>query len=341
MNKKNLSLVLGVSMIAASVLSLAGCGHKHDYEVYYRVADCNNEGYTMHVCTDCGYTYADEFIAPYGHAYRNYFHPKEESVATYALEDWGSSSHNSATASLTPEQLQAWQESGKDACVHKECEFCHYQLPEDAYLGFLASVGYLAGMNYEPIMLPPWYPGYNAQPIPVSGGDCSVPSLIYYPPRTPNARSAETSSEFGEFVLKTTVYANEFNIDEAEYDKLHMLLPDCIETIEDEGFGNCEKLERVYLSKNLKTIGKNVFKGSSLDSVLIPKSLQSIGTNAFANCTDLKIVYFSGAEEEWNAIQIDGGNDLLKNAPRYYYSESKPTTSGNFWHYVEEEATPW
>ncbi len=36
-----------------------------------------------------------------------------------------------------------------------------------------------------------------------------------------------------------------------------------------------------------------------------------------------------------------GYNNKLLNATRYYYSATAPTTSGNYWHYVNGKPTPW
>ena len=352
MRKKIFASVLCGTLALASALSLTGCSHKHNFEEYYQVADCNNEGYTLHICKDCGYAYADEFIAPYGHAYREYYHIEEDngSVKTvaYSLTADGGS-HYSLFTTFSQEDLEYLEKAGKYLCVHDECEFCDFalKLPENKVIEFQKTITYMSGADYKPIDYS--RNGYyynnvnmwrNSYP-PLRAGSCSIPSLEHNGAKSASAKYSATASEYSEYVPKTTVYSNEFDIDEADFDKLHVLIPDCIETIEDSGLGNCTKLERVYLSKNLKTIGKDVFKDSSIDSVLIPKSLQTIGSNAFANCTDLKVVYFEGTKEEWDAITIAGGNDSLTKVQRYYFSETKPAADGNFWHYFDGEPTKW
>ena len=57
---------------------------------------------------------------------------------------------------------------------------------------------------------------------------------------------------------------------------------------------------------------------TSLTSVTIPDGVMSIGYDAFLNCKSLTNVYFTGTEEAWNGITIDGGNDALKNANIHY-----------------------
>ena len=109
-----------------------------------------------------------------------------------------------------------------------------------------------------------------------------------------------------------------------------------------------------------------------LVSLVIPNSVKTIGIHAFRGCANLKwlvigtgvkdidneilwevsnvTVYYMGTAEDWEKIQIVGinvsagwfgSNGYLKKAPRYYYSETAPTDSGNYWHYVDGIPTPW
>ena len=59
---------------------------------------------------------------------------------------------------------------------------------------------------------------------------------------------------------------------------------------------------------------------------------------AFSGCTALEKVYYKGTVEDWVKIKI---NSNPENAMWYYYSESKPTGSGNYWHYVDGKPTVW
>ena len=61
-----------------------------------------------------------------------------------------------------------------------------------------------------------------------------------------------------------------------------------------------------------------------------------IGDRAFYSCDSLTSVYYKGTAEEWSNISIASYNTALTNATRYYYSETKPSVSGNYWHYDEQ-----
>ena len=98
------------------------------------------------------------------------------------------------------------------------------------------------------------------------------------------------------------------------------------------------------------------FIHSDMNTIFIPSSVTAIKTRAFILCNHfvniviedctIKVnggselpsgsnvnVYFLGTESEWS------NNSFLKNrfnySKKYYYSESEPTTDGNFWHYDE------
>ena len=74
-----------------------------------------------------------------------------------------------------------------------------------------------------------------------------------------------------------------------------------------------------------------------LSNIIIPNSVTTIETFAFSNYCSLSKVFYQGTKNDWKNISIDfEGNDNLKSATIYYYSETKPTSKGNYWHYDEE-----
>ena len=113
-------------------------------------------------------------------------------------------------------------------------------------------------------------------------------------------------------------------------------------SIGDYAFCGCGSLTSITIGDSVTSIGSSAFRGcSSLISITIPNSVPSIGDSAFSSCSSLSKVYYKGGENEWKTIFIENSNyDLIK-ATIYYYSETKPSASGNYWHYVDGEIVEW
>ena len=102
------------------------------------------------------------------------------------------------------------------------------------------------------------------------------------------------------------------------------------------------KIAAFYKDLPVISIENNAFYDcTALTSVTIPDSVTSIGDIAFYGCTALKTVYYKGTAADWVKISIGNNNSYITNTKRYYYSESKPTGSGNYWHYVDGKPTVW
>ena len=109
-----------------------------------------------------------------------------------------------------------------------------------------------------------------------------------------------------------------------------------VTTLEPGAFQYCSSLTSVVIPDSVEYIGDAAFFGcTSLTSIVIPDSVTTINYQAFYDCPNLKSVYYSGTAEDWTKISIGDLNDELTTATRYYYSETKPTAYGNWWHYDE------
>ena len=74
-------------------------------------------------------------------------------------------------------------------------------------------------------------------------------------------------------------------------------------------------ITNITLPSLISSIGHAAFMScSSLESIVIPKSVTEIDSQAFDQCYKLNKVYYTGTEEEWNAIDIRDYNDALFNA---------------------------
>ena len=116
-------------------------------------------------------------------------------------------------------------------------------------------------------------------------------------------------------------------------------IPSSVTSIGDYSFFGCSSLTSIAIPSSVTSIGDYAFNScSSLTSVVIPSSVTSIGDYAFnANGFNV-ILFYDGSQTGWNKISAFGGNEQLN---VYYYSETKPINTGNYWHYVDGVPLIW
>ncbi len=111
-------------------------------------------------------------------------------------------------------------------------------------------------------------------------------------------------------------------------------IPNDVTEIGYGSFGFCNNIISVDIPTGVTKIDDFAFyKCSGLTSIAIPKSVTSIGYAAFLLGTnDIKDVYYTGTEEEWNSIVVDENNSNLLNATihfNYVTETSKKITDKN------------
>ncbi len=104
-----------------------------------------------------------------------------------------------------------------------------------------------------------------------------------------------------------------------------------ISSIGNYAFYNCNSLQSIVLGDNITSIGDSAFDGcTSLESITIPNGITEIGKGAFSYCGNLSDIYYSGNEDEWNAIEIGDGNTNLTSATIHYTAtdaDDEPTAT--------------
>lgn len=112
----------------------------------------------------------------------------------------------------------------------------------------------------------------------------------------------------------------------------------------DEAFAFCDGFTSFTVPNGITTIDSSVFRDcTNLESIVLPTSLTKIRDYVFF-LSGLQKIYYCGTAEQWGAIDLSqclNPSDLTLTSPRYYYSETQPTESGNFWHYVNGVVTEW
>lgn len=122
------------------------------------------------------------------------------------------------------------------------------------------------------------------------------------------------------------------------YKLTEIIIPDSVITIGTYAFNNCSNLKTVKLSRELTTLNAHTFYYcNSLESIVIGDKLKNISNNAFSYANNLKNVYYLGTKSEWSRVVIGTTNNTsIINATKYYYSETKPSSMGSYWHFDEE-----
>ena len=97
------------------------------------------------------------------------------------------------------------------------------------------------------------------------------------------------------------------------------IIPNDINSIGNQAFKYCRGLTEVSVPDSVTSIGEFSFESCEyLQSVTLSKNVISIFYGAFIGCMNLKDVYYSGTQEQWNNINIGLYNGMLQNAVIHY-----------------------
>ncbi len=113
-----------------------------------------------------------------------------------------------------------------------------------------------------------------------------------------------------------------------------VIIEGTVSTIGDSAFANCELLEEVVMT-NTTTIGNLMFSEcTALTTLVLGEALTSVGDDAFSD--EVTVNIYNGPTAT-DMTLFDGKVDYIE----YKYSETEPTNTGNYWHYVEGAVTVW
>lgn len=80
-------------------------------------------------------------------------------------------------------------------------------------------------------------------------------------------------------------------------------------------FENCESLGFIVLPFEIDKISADMFKGCKyLNYIFLESTVKTIEADAFSGCENLEDIYYGGREESWGDVEIEDGNDAVKNA---------------------------
>lgn len=102
-----------------------------------------------------------------------------------------------------------------------------------------------------------------------------------------------------------------------------------------------KKVKTFEINPNTKIIGSNAFyQCDNLINVILPTTVNKIEKHVFNELMALKKIYYLGEITNWNKIIVEELNALLPTFTIYCYSENKPTSAGDYWHYDIDGITP-
>ncbi len=334
------------------------CAHEH-IMVESIVYDCYRQGYTLHLCSICGYSYKDNFT-----------------------DVWTSHIHSEDAIGVVTEPTCT-----ENGYTVYECERCgkYYESDLTFAIGHNYVGGYCIGCGDTEIISSGLYGtnltweikvyehNSNYLKLTISGSGEIQSSLDiedHYKAlikqviiksdvtsigdRAFSSCSKLTSITFGENSKLTSIGSSAFN----GCKKLTSVkIGNNVSTIGEQAFNRCGALESitvengnvVYKSdgntiiekatntlvlgcKNsiipnyIKSIGHYAFYDcEGLTSIAVPKSVEIIGASAFSECAQLTSISFNGTKAEWNAISKVSGWDLRMGDYTVYCTDGQIT----------------
>ena len=300
-------VVCGTTISTEKILS-AGEHVESDW-IVDKEATCTEDGSKYTKCTVCGIAITEESIDATGtHKYEN---------------------HNCIYCGLTGEECFEFtylpETESYEIKANKNCDLPNEISLPSTYNGkYVTSIGYLAF------------------------SDCSNLTSVVIPDSvTYIGQSAfRYCSRLTNVVIPDSVTYIGYQAFRGCSSLANVVIPDSVTSIDSSTFYDCDSLTSIVIPDSVASIGIYAFAYcDSLTSVVIGKNVAFVGDSAFTCCDSLSKVYYNGMMTDWNSIYIStywGGNDPLITAKHYYYSETKPTTDGNFWHWGENgEVVVW
>jgi len=93
-----------------------------------------------------------------------------------------------------------------------------------------------------------------------------------------------------------------------------MVLPDNVQTMDEQAFKKCTTMQDITLSRGLTLIKEGTFSGcSALSGIFLPQQIDSIGHNVFDDCTVMRTVTFEDKEGDYKL-----GYSTEKKSPLFY-----------------------
>ena len=146
--------------------------------------------------------------------------------------------------------------------------------------------------------------------------------------------------------MPITVLGTLSHVGEQAFDGCIMLNPVTLDRSLDKisfrAFAECLLLTEIKIPQSVTVIEEDAFSGCYYaQTMLIMSTDFTVEDSAFAGCDNLVTIFYIGSEAEWEAVLSKvnnggNGNDNLRDADVFFYSETEPTSEGDFWHFNDK-----
>ena len=288
----------------------------HEYEAEIVEPTCTENGYTLHKCGLCGYSYKDNATEPLGHNYGEW-------TVTVPAECESGGEEVRTCARCDDVETRETEPLGHDY----EAEVVEPACTEGGYT--LYSCG-LCGHTYKDNATEPLGHDYE---VTETEGTVDSPSVKHYKCRRCGYQYTEEGeslpatsgiiyelSESGAYYsvtgIEAGIYADELIIPD-EYNGL----PVC--EIADGAFEGNADIVSVQMGAGLHRIGERAFADCiNLKTVNIPEEVADIGGEAFSGCLSLALVEHQAADADSNDTNIFSGAGNGGDGITLYVAES-------------------
>lgn len=121
-----------------------------------------------------------------------------------------------------------------------------------------------------------------------------------------------------------------------------LVIPDSISMISKYSFLGCTSIEKLVIGSNCILVDCEAFAYcTSLKEIVIEGFSIALSDYAFLGCDNIERVYFNGTKLNWEYLPKGNNENYLSYDKVYFFSGTRPTEDGNFWHYVDGVPTVW
>ncbi|MBR7117358.1 MAG: leucine-rich repeat domain-containing protein [Clostridia bacterium] len=349
----------GETLIAQQPIAAA-----HSYSAAIVIPTATDDGFTEHTCTSCGDTYRDSYITPVDFGVN--------SLNRASVGFTGVSGESLSIPAVFEENGQWYRVTSITVQAFYGTELSSVRIPESVTKICGSAFRYCS--NLSSVEIPDSVTVIDDQAfaecrklssIKIPGSVTSIGIGVF---ASSGLKEITVSPENKSY---TSIDGNLFSADKktliqyatGKTDKSYSI-PDTVTCIANRAFSGNFYLKELSIPDSITYVSPNAFFGTnftyntsddinylgnannpylilvkatdtSITSCIVESSTRIIYDNAFYGCNNLENAYYLGTEESFSKILIDTGNYRLTDANMYYYSESRPTTEGSFWHYNE------